>query len=654
MPSFFQSLKLQILVAILSLTGLFAASAFHSIYVIDQQQSDDALLQLASRLQYKQQLLTVQAMQYQENAPRDYPSYYRDLRLYFQDLKRVYADLDTLVEAFSGNDFAPLLGTDTMAMMPRLPDPSRAIAERLGAAWRAFSSGLDEQIGTDPAEPRLEWAAQWIGTQHAELEQIAAELMQTLASDVSRRAQRANTVNRLLLGFAIIVAFAIALWFYRKVLTPLADAVAGFERVANGEFSHQVPVRQDNEIGWLVRAFNRLSYRLDTLRRLLTRLEQGGDLHATLGILSETLPNLLPVDWIGVLVVGVDGKIYLQRAYSDGEPEPIGQESFDPDQTLLAECIASREPLHIADVRATSQLSDRYAFLRRLCDLGRQDAIFLPIGAQQSVHGVVVFASRLPNSYRAEHLALLRNLGVLLGVSLGRTLQLAENTRLASIGQFASGIAHEIRNPLATIGLALDYLQDLESLPDGAHKRIHLAGDELARLERLLSDILLYAKPLSLERTPQDIARLIVTTVAAELGDSDRVRCDIARCPPVPIDHDRMRQVLINLLRNAVQAAPPDSPIYIHCRCDGAQWIELALRNGGDPIPEKVLERVFEPFVTSRRGGTGLGLAIVRHIVDAHGGEIAICSDHEQGTRVVLRLPVSAPTTSPLANHAAD
>ncbi len=640
-PRLFQSLKTQIVVAILALTGLFAASAFYSMYVIDQQHSDDTLLQLASTLQYKQQLLTVQAMQYKENAPRDYPSYFRDLRLYFQDLKRIRSEMDALIAAFSDNDFAPLLAGSDMAMMPRLPATSQDIAKQLGERWETFSTGLDERIGDNQEEPRLEWAAEWISEQHAELEDIVAGLTTTLENDVASRAERANAVNRLLLAFAVIVAVGIGLWFYWRVLDPLATAVSGFKRVANGEFSYQVPVNYDNEIGWLVGAFNRLSNRLDTLRKLLTRLEQGGDLHSTLDILSETLPNLMPVDWIGVLVVGVDGKIHLEKAFSDGKPDPIGQQSFDPDHTLLAECIDTREPLHIADVSQMSQLSDSYVFLRRLTELGRRDAIFMPIGAENTVQGVAVFASRYPNSYRTEHLELLRNLGVLVGVSLGRTLQLVESTRLANIGQFASSIVHEIRNPLATISLALEHVRGLDDLPDGAIKRVHLASDELTRLERLLSDILLYAKPLALDRSPQDIAELIAIMVAGELGDDKRFRLETSRCPLVPADRDRIRQVLLNLIRNAEQASPQDSPIRIRCHVDGEDWVKIEIQNAGDPIPEKILARVFEPFFTSKRQGTGLGLPIVQRIVEAHSGEVTIASDAKHGTRVTLRLPVT-------------
>ena len=380
---------------------------------------------------------------------------------------------------------------------------------------------------------------------------------------------------------------------------------------------------------------------------MLTRLEQGATLEDTLRTLSETLPALIPVDWIGVLVIGVDGRIHLEQAFSDGSKASIPRLSFEPDKTLLEECINSREPLHIADVREMGRLSENYLFLRQLAELGRRDAIFLPIGYGSSIQGVAVFANRFPNSYRPEHLALLGNLGVLVGISLARTIQLVENTRLASIGQFASGIVHEIRNPLATIGLALDYLQQSDELPPGASKRVALAAGEIARLERLLADILLYAKPLTLDRQPTDLEKLVREVANANATDGPPALLELDACGDVPLDRDRIRQVLLNLIANAREGSLPDQPIKIVCARE-PEAARIEIHNSGEPIAPKALERLFEPFFTTKSTGTGLGLSIVKRIVNAHGGEIGIRSD-TTGTVATLRLPLNSPVSALIA-----
>ena len=640
MPRLFRTLKFQIVLAISLLTLLFASATLYSLHVIDQQHSDDALVGLAGRLQFNQQHLTMQAMKYDENAPRDYPSYYRDVRFYFDDLKRTRTELTQIVDAFAANDFSAVLEREPMAMQPRLSNEALAVARTLADDWHGFVATLDDKLGPDNTQPRLEWAAELIVQNNRKLEESANQLFATLRDDVSIRAHRANQVNRVLLGSALVVSLVTTVWFYRRVLAPLSVAVQGFQKVADGDFSHRVATVRDNEIGWLVDSFNHPSNRLDALRRLLTGLEQGADLDGTLRTLSDTLPSLIPVDWIGVLIIGPEGRIHLEKAFSDGELHPTGKLSFNPDSTLLQECISKREPLHIPDVRGIATLSESYVFLRQLAEFGRRDAVFLPIGAG-ALRGVAVFASRYPNNFRTEHLSLLRNLGVLLGVSLGRTIQLAESSRLATIGRFASGIAHEIRNPLATINLALEHLATLPGLAESAGRRVDIAKSEVARLERLLEDILLYAKPLQLQLVSTDLATAVADVIATASNATDRFELTSQPCPPVAVDRDRIRQVLLNLVRNALQASPLGRPIRIHCEPDGGEWVRLEITNSGEPVPAEILDRIFEPFVTTKSAGTGLGLAIVRRIVDAHGGKIEIASDASSGTRVTLRLPVA-------------
>ena len=637
------SLKLQITLGMVLMTGLFTASTLYSLHVIDAQRSDDQLVRLAGHLQLLEQQLTVQAMQYEENAPRDYPSYYRDLNLYYASLLRTRADLDVIINAFDTGDFRQVPGLAPMATLPPPSPPVRDAAAELAAYWREFSSGLDERLGPDRDEPRLEWAAQWIVARHAPLADAARRLATTLEQDVTDRSTRAGLVNRLLLGLALAGALFIALWFFRRIVQPLTFAVEGFSKVANGDFGHRVPVARDDEIGAMADAFNVLTARLDTLRRLLTGLEQGADLDETLATLSSTLPGLLPVDWIGVLIRAADGRFHLEQAYSDGRKAHLVGMAFDPEHTLLEACIERRSALHIPDLDETADTSPHYVFLRELAGLGRRDAVFLPIAYGPTIAGVAVFANRVANSYGREHLALMDNLGLLIGISLARTWHIAENTRLAHIGQFASGIVHEIRNPLATIGLALDHLAGVDGLPAAAQRRLSLAIGETGRLERLLTDILAYAKPSTLELTPVDIDRLVAQVISG-LADR-RIVFDAGGCGTVGADVDRLRQVVLNLIRNAIEAVAEDGVVTVRTRRDNDTQL-LEVHNGGPPLDQRTRERLFEPFFTTKAQGTGLGLPIVRRIVESHGGSIDVASD-AAGTTFTVALPPSMPDDGP-------
>jgi signal transduction histidine kinase len=215
---------------------------------------------------------------------------------------------------------------------------------------------------------------------------------------------------------------------------------------------------------------------------------------------------------------------------------------------------------------------------------------------------------------------------------------------LAAIGEFASGIAHELRTPLTTVGMALEHLQRLD-LPENTKKRIGLARGEAARMRRLLEDILLYAKPLTLNLAPLHLRTLVQRfideqdSLAAPRGQRLALSGEPLEATVVG-DEDRMRQILANLTQNACEAAPPGSVISWHLT-DGpsADTVRLEIRNPGPAIPRDILGHLMEPFFSTKQSGTGLGLAIVKRMVEMQGGEIAIQSEEGEGTRVGLSFP---------------
>ena len=195
---------------------------------------------------------------------------------------------------------------------------------------------------------------------------------------------------------------------------------------------------------------------------------------------------------------------------------------------------------------------------------------------------------------------------------------------------------HEIRNPLATISLALEHFTTLEALPQTSRRRAQLASNELARLSQLIEDILLYAKPL-LVRDPRRLAAIFDELADNPLLQAAQLHIDrasIHALPGLPLDAQRIKQVLINLIKNALEANQ-DDPRGVSIRADqeGSQDVRLVIENGGEEIDSEGLNRIFEPFYTSKPSGTGLGLSIVRRIIEAHGGSIRElgCRDRHPG-----------------------
>ncbi len=646
------TLKSQIMLALGLMGVLFAAAILFALNTIDRQRQDDHVMRLASELRLLQQQLGMQAMNYKENAPRDYTSYFRDTRLYFRELQEKRRHLDALISAFAQGRLPDTLRSHhDLDGHLNLSSDNLQRAARLKATWDAFNKRLSEKLG-DTREPRLEWGAEWILEQHPALEQASRAFLESLEHEMLRRSRQAHQVGRVLLTIGLLLMLAILGWFYRRVLHPLQQTVLGFRRVASGDFSHRVPGMGDNEIGWLVDTFNHLTGRLDALLDLLTELQQTKTLDESLRALAHTLPRLVPLDWVGVLLLAPDGRMKLERAYSDGHPDDLPEQAFVLQGTLLEECLHNGTPLHIPNVRDTARLEQRYRFLSVLGKRGRNDAIFMPVLGNDPKVGVLVLASRQPNTYQPEQVRLLHNLSALFSATLGRTVALVEGSRLASIGQFASGIVHEIRTPLATIGMALEHFVGLEDLPEGSRRRADLAHAESQRLSRLLEDILLYAKPLQIQPAPTRLDAL-VTELEGHAGIAHprlRIAHETLRdLPEISLDRDRIKQVLLNLLRNAIEANGEDPRgIRLSAGLHGG-CVEIVVENGGEPIPQDQLQRLFEPFYTSKASGTGLGLPIVRRIVEAHGGSVVVESEAGTGTRVRVTLPAHPEDQAALA-----
>jgi signal transduction histidine kinase len=222
--------------------------------------------------------------------------------------------------------------------------------------------------------------------------------------------------------------------------------------------------------------------------------------------------------------------------------------------------------------------------------------------------------------------------------------QLVEQERLAAIGEFAAIIVHEIRNPLTTMIMGLKYFRKT-ILTESAQERLALSLSEASRLERLLSEILLYAKPQILQLCELDINEFIGELLVCIREMPEALERQIEFIPASPTvkilgDKDKLKQVFINIVRNACEAVAPGEIIKweIDFSCKDKACINV--KNGGEPIPSEVLAQLCMPFFSTKPCGTGLGLAITKRIVNAHSGELLISSDLLTGTTVSVQLAI--------------
>jgi two-component system sensor histidine kinase PilS (NtrC family) len=211
--------------------------------------------------------------------------------------------------------------------------------------------------------------------------------------------------------------------------------------------------------------------------------------------------------------------------------------------------------------------------------------------------------------------------------------------RLAAVGRLAAGLAHEIRNPLASLSGSVQLLQE-----EGATPLHQIVLREVAHLNDLVQDFLDIARPLQLRTALTDVGGIVEDVVTAFAQDQRyQERCevvsDVADLPLVAVDGARLRQVIWNLLLNAAQATPAYGRIDVVAACDQDALV-IRVQDEGVGISRDKLERIFDPFYTTRTGGTGLGLANVERIVRAHGGTMSVSSSVGRGTCFTLYFPI--------------
>ena len=222
--------------------------------------------------------------------------------------------------------------------------------------------------------------------------------------------------------------------------------------------------------------------------------------------------------------------------------------------------------------------------------------------------------------------------------------RLRQADRLASLGRLAAVIAHEIRNPLGSIQGAVEILGEGVPAADPKSEFAQIARKEVAALERLTSEILQFSKPAAPKQLPIDPREIVEDACRLCADQARRQAVDVGVAPApatrILVDPEQIKQVLLNILINAIQVQPSGGRIEIRISRD-TKDVVISVQDFGPGIAAEDLEHIFEPFFTTRREGTGLGLAISYQLVTRNGGSISAESTPGQGACFRIRFPES-------------
>jgi signal transduction histidine kinase len=391
----------------------------------------------------------------------------------------------------------------------------------------------------------------------------------------------------------------------------------------------------------------------------------GGSLDATeiLKAVGDTAEDLLEADRV-VVMIGSDPRS-VRVAHIAGGPHPelvVGQDLdlVAAGSRLQVQALEEREIFSIDDAQSDARV-DRELARRWEAAAG----VIVPLAGHDRTFGLILITCAKPRRWTEDEVDVAQALAAQGSVALDNA-RLYEDARkayqelrdaqqrimrtekMAVLGTFASGLAHEVRNPLNSIGLQLSLLERRIGRLEVERGRemgelTRIIREEVQRLDELVGDFLLFSRtdrlnyrPASLDSVVDEVIQLMEPEAKAARVALHRSRAG-GPLPSLQMDAEKMKQVLINLVRNAIEAMPDGGGVTVESGVVDGQ-ARLSVRDTGPGLPEGV--DVFQLFVTTKPKGTGLGLSIVQQIVLQHGGEITAASEAGRGAAFTVSLPL--------------
>ncbi len=446
----------------------------------------------------------------------------------------------------------------------------------------------------------------------------------------------------LILTLVTLVTALIALWVAivsaRRLVAPLRDIAEGTRAVAQGDYRKRLPVTSNDEFGVLARSFNDMTQKIHLAQSQARRSQKETEgqrtyLETVLGHLSS-----------GVLSFDREGQL---QTYNNAAEQ------------ILQIDLSAEKFLSLKDIRTGAPWIDpllvelENAVRSKLPEWHSETTLFGKNGRQI----LLCRGTRLPDSdQRGGYVVVFDDVTKLIQVQ-----------RDAAWGEVARRLAHEIKNPLTPIQLAAERIRRkyLDKLDKDERQTLDRAtrtiGQQVESMKTMVNAFSNYAQPVEMQTVELNVNRLVQDVIELHRHDDHPLQISAvldSELPLINADPLRLRQIFNNLIINTQQALTdhdePRLTISTKKPSADATSIEIVVEDNGPGFAAKLIDRVFEPYVTSKEKGTGLGLAIVKKIVEEHGGSIRVENADHGGARVSIRIPVEAiqpDTTQPEIEH---
>lgn len=438
----FRSLKVQIGTALGVQFLVLVAIVSTTLYLLDLRKHDYLILNLSGQLRVISQLIVNNSASYADNAPRNYQSYYRDVKLYNKQLQILIQRYDKIIDSLKARQLAPelfqndfLLERTNIKITPKISekfDPiycswnktARNELIETSQFWGEFKRGLYKELGGNLKEPRLEAAAKYVLYNEDNLILAATDLTSAFRNMMEQKLSQITWLNRISIILSLFITVTVFLVIYKKIFIPMNMTVKAFERVAQGELTHKVEVFETEELGKLTENFNFLTGRINSLFSLTDRIYQATNLDEIIKFIYEEFNGLLPIDWVAMLRVDVAeenmviGHIYAheEQIIQEGDlisiSHPIIEKVFNEGKVLSFDNLLAETKKHKIEKD----------FLSKLVQMNMQSMIVFPLSIRGDEKALLVFSSCLKNAYSTSHRELLNNISSQVSHAFDRTI----------------------------------------------------------------------------------------------------------------------------------------------------------------------------------------------------------------------------------------